>query len=669
MRTYILKRLLLMVPTLVGITLLTYAIVRLAPGDPVGAMIRAQAGNVNPRVFEQEADRIRERLGLKDHNLWGDSVPDQIARLADGKTDAVDELVRITGARPGRMPGIWERWWTGRRPETLLGRLDETHAIRTQAAAQLAALTGEDLGLDAEVWAAWWETGEDAFEESVAEKIEEAIDRLERARHILTAPRNKDADPEKMKAATEAAEKDLDKAHETLRRLTEADLPADAGRWRAWWRTNRPSRLIERMAEAEATARKTADGLARWADEDLGIDPAPWHTWWETYRPTFQEAHEEPFKAALERLRTAHERYVDLEKQRLQQQQEARRQEREEQEETKPEAGAEALEAELRRARQKRADAAEALVEVTGTDLGRSPQGWQLWWEANRYRIRDEFVDRGERIVSAFIGYGQWVWHMARGDFGESMQKRTAAGSKDPLDLYVERADVTLVLNVIAQTFIFLIAIPVGLMGARYSGRLFDRGSTVVLLGLWSVPQVLAGTLLLSLLARGGIGWEWFPVRGLHSDGSELMGWFEWFIDTLWHATLPVACLVYGGLAYLAKLGRASLLENLRADYVRTARAKGLPERRVVYHHALRNSLLPMITTMVMMLPVLLGGSVVVERIFTLPGMGDLLVDAATQRDLAVIMFGTVVYGTLTLLSLLLADVLYAWADPRIRYD
>jgi len=183
------------------------------------------------------------------------------------------------------------------------------------------------------------------------------------------------------------------------------------------------------------------------------------------------------------------------------------------------------------------------------------------------------------------------------------------------------------------------------------------------------VPQVLAGTLLLSLLARGGIGLEWFPYAGLHTSGSEAWGWWDWFADTFWHATLPVVCLVYGGLAYLAKLGRASLLENLRADYVRTARAKGLPERRVVYHHALRNSLLPMITTMVMMLPALLGGSVIVERVFTLPGMGQLVVSAAMQRDLSVIMFGTLVFGTLTLLALLAGDILYAWADPRVRYE
>ncbi len=286
------------------------------------------------------------------------------------------------------------------------------------------------------------------------------------------------------------------------------------------------------------------------------------------------------------------------------------------------------------------------------------------FWGADPDRI-----DAAEKLVNAFYGYGRWVWHMAHGDFGESMQQRTTGGSKDPLDLYIERAHVTIILQVIAEALIFAIAIPVGLMGARYRGQAFDRGSTVGLLGLWSIPRVLAGTLLLSLLARGGIGLEAFPYAGLHSAGSEQMGRGEWFVDTLWHATLPVLCLVYGGLAYLAKLGRASLLENLRADYVRTARSKGLPERRVVYHHALRNSLLPMITTMVMMLPRLLAGSVIVERIFTIPGMGNLFVSAATQRDLAVIMFGTLVYGTLTLLSLLLADILYAWADPRIRYD
>lgn len=282
----------------------------------------------------------------------------------------------------------------------------------------------------------------------------------------------------------------------------------------------------------------------------------------------------------------------------------------------------------------------------------------------------DGKIDALDKGIGVFHGYGRWIWHVVRGDFGESIKFRASTGgSRNPLLLFVERIPVTLTLNIIAEVCIFFIAIPVGLASARYQGRLFDRASSLVLLVFWSIPAILAGTLLLGLLAKGGIGLQWFPVAWLHSPGSERMGWLDYCGDTLWHATLPVVCMVYGGLTYLAKLGRASLLENLRADYVRTARAKGLPEHRVVYHHALRNSLLPMITTMVMILPALIGGSVIVETIFSIQGMGLLVIEAARAYDLAVIMTGTLVYGFLTLLAVLVGDVLYAWADPRVRYE
>ena len=280
-----------------------------------------------------------------------------------------------------------------------------------------------------------------------------------------------------------------------------------------------------------------------------------------------------------------------------------------------------------------------------------------------------EQIDPAERVVNAFWGYGRWVAHMVRGDFGESMKFRTSEGSKSPAALYYERAHITIPLNIVAQIIIFSIAIPVGLASARYRGRFFDRASSVGLLLLWSVPAILAGTLLIGFLGRGGIGLWWFPSFGLHSSGHESMGWWDWTLDLLWHVTLPITCMVYGGLAYLAKLGRASLLENLRADYVRTARAKGVPERRVVYVHALRNSLIPMITVMVMMLPALIGGSVIVEKIFSIHGMGTLVIGAAQSRDLSVIMFGTLLYGSLTLMALLVADILYAWVDPRVRFE
>jgi peptide/nickel transport system permease protein len=275
---------------------------------------------------------------------------------------------------------------------------------------------------------------------------------------------------------------------------------------------------------------------------------------------------------------------------------------------------------------------------------------------------------------------------MVQGDFGESMKFTTSArreegeeaeagpgeakgGSRNPALLYWERMHVTIPLNIAAEVLIFAVAIPVGLAAARFRGRLFDRASTIVLLALWSVPVVLAATLMLAYLGRGGQGLEWFPYAGLHSDGYEKLGPVAYALDLLWHVMLPVVCLVYGGLAYLAKLGRASLLENLRADYVRTARAKGQSERVVVYHHALRNSLLPMITVMVMMLPALIGGSVIVETVFSIPGMGRLVVEAAQARDLSVIMFGTLIFGVLTQLALLAGDLLYAWADPRVSYE
>jgi len=650
-RTYVLKRLLLIVPTLVGITLLTYAIVRLAPGDPVEALIRAKAGDINPQVFAKEAHRIRERLGLLDHNLWGDDPEEQIARLAGGDADAPRELMRMTHIRPTRVPEVWRMWWEDRRPRTLLQRLTGAHARKAEVAKPLAAMTGKDFGVDVGRWWDWWEANRDEIRDRVAEKVEAAVERLDAAREALArAPKEKEDE-----ADHERARKRLAEAHEDLKRLTGMDLPPDPDAWRRWWRANRPADLVQRMVRAEAEAEVAAVGLAHWAGENLGTEPPPWQTWWEQYQPTFQQVHEEPFQEMLAGLRTARDRYDDLCRRRDQQ---------------GPGAADDSADpAALQAARRDLREAAEALVAQAGTDIDTSPRAWSLWWEENRFHLRDDYIDPGERVVSVFIGYGEWVRHMAHGDFGESVQYRTKAGSKAPFDLYKERAAVTVTLNLIAESLIFLIAIPVGLMAARYQGRLFDRGSTIALLGLWSVPQVLAGTLLLSLLARGGRGLQWFPITGLHESGSEALAWGPWFLDTLWHATLPVLCLVYGGLAYLAKLGRASLLENLRADYVRTARAKGLPESRVVYYHALRNSLLPMITTMVMMLPVLLGGSVIVERIFTLPGMGDLVVGAAMQRDLAVIMFGTLVFGTLTLLALLAGDVLYAWADPRVRYE
>ena len=278
-------------------------------------------------------------------------------------------------------------------------------------------------------------------------------------------------------------------------------------------------------------------------------------------------------------------------------------------------------------------------------------------------------VDSTDKVASAAVGYVQWFSRLCVGNFGESLKFRTSGGSRNPLLLILERIPVTATLNIISEIIIFVVAIPVGFAAARYQGKWFDRASSFVLLAFWSIPSILAATVLIGYLGVGSGGLHWFPIGSLHSFGYEKFTWMQYLGDLFWHATLPVVCLTYGGLAYLAKMGRASLLENLRADYVRTARAKGLSEERVVYHHALRNSLLPMITTMVLAIPGLIGGSVIVERIFSIQGTGNLLVEASMAYDLALIMTETLLYGVLTLVFLLIGDILYAWADPRVRYE
>jgi ABC-type dipeptide/oligopeptide/nickel transport system permease component len=172
----------------------------------------------------------------------------------------------------------------------------------------------------------------------------------------------------------------------------------------------------------------------------------------------------------------------------------------------------------------------------------------------------------------------------------------------------------------------------------------------------------------------------WFPVSGLHGNTAEAMTFLpstgpdgQWqcgfALDTLWHICLPVLCLVYGGFAVLAKQTRAAMLDNFNADYVRTAKAKGVAGRDIVLRHVFRNSLLPLITMFATIFPAMLAGSVIIEKIFTLPGMGSLIVEAISLRDRELILADTVMFAAVNLLALLLADILYALADPRITYD
>ena len=348
------------------------------------------------------------------------------------------------------------------------------------------------------------------------------------------------------------------------------------------------------------------------------------------------------------------------------------------------------------------------------------------------------------------------------------------------LDLIEERVPVTLLLNLLSLPVIYLLSIAIGVRAATQRGKSFDVTSGVVLLGLWSIPTMLAGVLLIGFFASDQY-WRWFPTAGLNrrealdmpflphwsslldvlllftcmvigllllvllsrrggrslrtllmtvlgaglgwmmadsvrpegfaplhalllltgaalfgavgrSDYDALRTGFMGFIgiglgvglafhlmqgefvrgfllDRLWHLVLPVICFTYGGFAFLAKLMRTSVLENLMADYARTARAKGLDEKEVLWVHVFRNSLLPLITVSASLLPSLLAGSVIVESIFSIDGMGKLAVEAVKGRDRELVLSITLISGLLTLLSYLIADLCYAIADPRVSYE
>ena len=189
--------------------------------------------------------------------------------------------------------------------------------------------------------------------------------------------------------------------------------------------------------------------------------------------------------------------------------------------------------------------------------------------------------------------------------------------------------------------------------------------------------MIWAGVLAINYLASAE-HLRWFPTGGLHDLRAADMPFFPRFdggfqrgylLDTAWHLVLPVAILTYGGFAVTAKAMRGAVLDSLSADYVRTARAKGLSPRVVLWRHAFRNSVLPLVTIASTLIPALLGGAVIVETIFSIEGMGKLGVDAAFQKDREVVMAVTLLSGVIGLLSELVRDLLYAFVDPRVSYD
>jgi peptide/nickel transport system permease protein len=261
-----------------------------------------------------------------------------------------------------------------------------------------------------------------------------------------------------------------------------------------------------------------------------------------------------------------------------------------------------------------------------------------------------------------YEAYFVWLGNVFRGDLGISI----ARNGRPVTELIAERIPYTLMLSGTSLILTYLLSIPIGLWATVRADTLAERGVSLLLYMLYSLPAFVAA-LYLQLIFYTELGW--LPLYGVVSNNHDQLSTFGKWWDILRHSILPIICFTYGSLAYYARFIRANMQEVIRQDYIRTAKAKGVSPARIVYHHAFRNTLIPLVTMIGLTLPSLLSGAVILEQIFVWPGMGRLFFEAISQRDYSPIMGLVLVFSVLTLLGQLLADLLYAAVDPRVTYN
>jgi ABC-type dipeptide/oligopeptide/nickel transport system permease component len=256
-----------------------------------------------------------------------------------------------------------------------------------------------------------------------------------------------------------------------------------------------------------------------------------------------------------------------------------------------------------------------------------------------------------------------YVSNLARGDFGPLLRSRT----QDVNDIIAQTFPVSFQLGIMAVILGYLIGIPAGIIAALRHNTIIDYSATFFAVLAASIPTLVLGPLLILIF---GVYLGWLPIAFWGAEPPFILGLFPKPTANFWyHAILPVFVLGAGFAALIARLTRAGLLDVLSADYIRTARAKGLHERAVILVHALKNSLIPVATYLGPLLAGAVTGSLIIEQIFALNGMGRRFISSVSQREYFLLTSITLVYGILLVLGNLFVDILYAWLDPRIRYD
>jgi len=260
------------------------------------------------------------------------------------------------------------------------------------------------------------------------------------------------------------------------------------------------------------------------------------------------------------------------------------------------------------------------------------------------------------------IQYLRWAEQMVQGNFGDSL-----AQGRPISQMIGERLPATIFLNVIGLILIYIIALPIGIFSAVKQYSKFDHIMTFVAFLGQALPAFFFAMLLIYYV---GMRVEWIPLAGMATIGVEWgeVSFMTWFADRSRYIVMPLAVIIFGGLAGLVRFMRASMLDVIHQDYVRTARAKGLSERVVIYKHTVRNALLPIVTSLGFAFSGLLSGSVVIESIFAWPGVGLLAIQAIFTRDYPVIMAFNLIGSIMLVIGMLVADILYVVVDPRIKY-
>lgn len=290
-------------------------------------------------------------------------------------------------------------------------------------------------------------------------------------------------------------------------------------------------------------------------------------------------------------------------------------------------------------------------------------ENWLLHYSQMQSRYEMGPLAKAWNVV-ADTQYAHMVWRLATFQFGRSTLK-----TREPVSEKIWRAAiVSAPLMLMAQLIIYFVSIPLGILCSVFRGKWPDRLVSLQLFFLFSLPPFVAGMIFLLLFCFGDY-LKIFPMERLHSPGADEFGFARFVLDYLWHAALPVVCLSLFSLAGLAMYARSSMLDVSSQDYVRTARAKGVSELRVVFKHTLRNALIPILTLFSNFLPALLGGSVLIEVIFNVPGMGLLGWQSIEQKDVPTLMALIYVDAIVVLLSILLTDIMYVLVDPRINFQ